>query len=127
MGAKLAKDLSRSRSSRTSPRCVEGHVHEGRRPLRRRPSSSWGGGILYNKDLLAKVGFSKPPQTWDEFLALCHKLKDAGITPFLEATDGIPVTVAALVGRRTSASAAPWTRRSGRARNKAFPAPGPSR
>ena len=54
--------------------------------------------VYYNKDLLAKVGFTQAPQTWDEFLSLCHKLKDAGIAPFLEAADGIPVTVAALVG-----------------------------
>ncbi len=60
--------------------------------------SSWGGGILYNKDLLDKVGFTAPPKTWDDFIALCLKLKAAGITPFYEAGDGIPVSVAALVG-----------------------------
>src|SRR5688572_2806427 len=42
-------------------------------------TASWGGGILYNKDLLAKVGFTAPPATWDDFLTLCKKLKDAGI------------------------------------------------
>jgi raffinose/stachyose/melibiose transport system substrate-binding protein len=62
--------------------------------------SSWGGGILYNKDLLAKVGFTTPPKTWDDFLTLCQKLKAAGVTPFLEGTDGVPVTVAALVGAK---------------------------
>lgn len=60
--------------------------------------ASWGGGILYNKDLLAKVGFTNPPETWDDFLALCKKLKEAGITPFYESGDGIPVSLAALVG-----------------------------
>ena len=60
--------------------------------------SSWGGGILYNKDLLAKVGFSEPPATWADFLTLCKKLKDAGITPFYEPGDGIPVSLAALLG-----------------------------
>ena len=39
--------------------------------------ASWGAGVLYNKDLLAKAGATTIPQTWDEFLALCHKLKDA--------------------------------------------------
>ena len=60
--------------------------------------SSWGGGILYNKDLLAKVGFSAPPKTWDDFIDLCLKLKAAGITPFYEPADGISVSLAALVG-----------------------------
>ncbi|WP_142060170.1 ABC transporter substrate-binding protein [Pseudarthrobacter sp. B4EP4b] len=67
-------------------------------------TASWGGGILYNKDLLAKVGFTRPPQTWDDFLALCKKLKDAGITPFYEPADTIPVSLAALVGLQNEAS-----------------------
>lgn len=61
-------------------------------------TASWGGGILYNKDLLAKVDFSEPPATWDDFLALCKKLKDAGITPFYEGGDGLSVSLAALLG-----------------------------
>lgn len=46
--------------------------------------SSWASGIVYNKDLLAQVGYSEPPATWNEFLDLCQKLYDAGITPYLE-------------------------------------------
>ncbi len=61
-------------------------------------TASWGGGILYNKELLAKVGFTTPPVTWDGFLTLCRKLKDAGITPFYERGDEIPPSLAALVG-----------------------------
>jgi raffinose/stachyose/melibiose transport system substrate-binding protein len=61
-------------------------------------TASWGGGILYNKDLLAKVGFTAPPATWDDFLDLCRKLKDAGITPFYEPADGISLSLAALLG-----------------------------
>ncbi|MEO8093395.1 MAG: extracellular solute-binding protein [Pseudolysinimonas sp.] len=60
--------------------------------------ASWGGGILYNKDLLAKVGYTTPPATWNDFLDLCKKLQDAGIAPFYEAPDGITVTLAALLG-----------------------------
>ncbi|NQX13059.1 sugar ABC transporter substrate-binding protein [Microbacteriaceae bacterium VKM Ac-2855] len=60
--------------------------------------ASWGGGILYNVDLLEQVGFTEPPQTWDEFLDLCAKLQDAGITPFYEAGDGLSVSLAALLG-----------------------------
>jgi len=42
-----------------------------------------GNSIAYNKALLAKVGVDteKPFTTWDEFLTVCQKLKDAGITP----------------------------------------------
>lgn len=60
--------------------------------------ASWGGGILYNKDLLAEVGFQEPPQTWDDFLDLCKKLQDKGITPFYEAGDQLPISLAALLG-----------------------------
>ena len=35
----------------------------------------------YNKDLLAKVGYTSFPTTWDDFLTLVKKLKAAGITP----------------------------------------------
>lgn len=61
-------------------------------------TTSWGGGILYNKDLLDQVGFSGTLNSWSDFLDLCQKLKDAGITPFLDALDSIPVTLDALVG-----------------------------
>jgi ABC-type glycerol-3-phosphate transport system substrate-binding protein len=60
--------------------------------------SSWGGGVMYNEDLLAQVGAEAPPETWDEFLDLCGELKDAGITPFLEAVDGMPTPLAAFLG-----------------------------
>lgn len=52
--------------------------------------SSWASGIVYNKDLLGQVGADEPPATWDEFLDLCARLKDAGITPYLETiADGL--------------------------------------
>src|SRR6185437_7784616 len=60
--------------------------------------SSWGGGILVNRALLAKAGTTSAPQTWSGFLALCQKLKAAGITPFYEGGDGLPVSLAALLG-----------------------------
>lgn len=59
---------------------------------------SWGGGILYNEDLLAEVGASEIPQTWDEFVQLCHQLKDAGTQPYLESVQGIPLPVNAFLG-----------------------------
>lgn len=36
---------------------------------------------VYNKDLLDKVGIAAAPQTFNEFVAACDKLKAAGITP----------------------------------------------
>ncbi len=35
----------------------------------------------YHKDLFEKAGISKTPETFDEFLDCCKKLKSAGITP----------------------------------------------
>jgi len=35
----------------------------------------------YNKDLLAKVGYTSFPTDWDDFLTLVKKLKASGITP----------------------------------------------
>lgn len=37
--------------------------------------------FFYNVDLFDKAGIKEVPKTWDEFLAVCQKLKDAGITP----------------------------------------------
>lgn len=61
--------------------------------------SSWASGIVYNKDLLAQVGYDEPPATWDEFLDLCQELKDAGITPYLETiADGMSRVPDAFMG-----------------------------
>ncbi len=65
--------------------------------------ASWGGGILYNQDLLAEVGATEPPATWDEFLDLCKKLKDAGIAPIYDGGSGISVILAALLGLENQA------------------------
>ncbi|MBG0850452.1 extracellular solute-binding protein [Streptomyces spinoverrucosus] len=37
--------------------------------------------VFYNKKLFAEAGISAPPKTWSQFMAVCAKLKDAGITP----------------------------------------------
>lgn len=42
--------------------------------------------IMYNKELFAQAGVTEPAVgerwTWEQFIAACQKLKDAGITPF---------------------------------------------
>ncbi len=40
-------------------------------------------GCFYNKDMFASVGITEVPQTWDEFLAACKALQDAGIQPIV--------------------------------------------
>ena len=37
--------------------------------------------FFYNQDLFDQAVIKEVPKTWDEFLAVCQKLKDAGITP----------------------------------------------
>jgi raffinose/stachyose/melibiose transport system substrate-binding protein len=67
--------------------------------------SSWGGGIMYNKKLLAKAGVKEFPKSWDEFLTLSGKLKDQGVKyPFLESVQAMPIVVAAFVGSENAAS-----------------------
>ncbi len=39
----------------------------------------WVVGFFYNKDLFAQAGVTEPPKTWSEFVAVCEKLKAAGI------------------------------------------------
>lgn len=40
-------------------------------------------GMYYNKGLIAELGLENEmqPKTWQEFLDLCQKIKDAGVTP----------------------------------------------
>jgi ABC-type glycerol-3-phosphate transport system substrate-binding protein len=42
--------------------------------------------VMYNKKLLAKVGYSSFPKTYDELWTLCDKLKAANITPMSQMT-----------------------------------------
>lgn len=38
-------------------------------------------GMFYNTKVLADAGMTTPPATWDEFIALCKKLKEKGVAP----------------------------------------------
>lgn len=38
-------------------------------------------GYLYNKALFRQAGIEKAPETWDDFLNACQKLKDSGVIP----------------------------------------------
>ncbi len=45
--------------------------------------------VFYNKTLFAKAGITAPPKTWSDFVAVCAKLKAAGIVP-IELGGGDP-------------------------------------
>ncbi len=45
------------------------------------PYATNASGVLYNVDIFKKSGV-EVPKTWDEFMAACKKLQDAGVTPF---------------------------------------------
>jgi raffinose/stachyose/melibiose transport system substrate-binding protein len=47
------------------------------------PLNLEGYGYIYNKDLFAQAGITETPKTLDELRAAAQKLKDAGITPFV--------------------------------------------
>lgn len=38
-------------------------------------------GMFYNPHVMEKAGITDLPETWDEFIAVCNKLKAAGVTP----------------------------------------------
>lgn len=55
------------------------------------PQSVLPGGLWYSKDLFAKAGITKTPETWNEFKDVIAKLKAAKITPIaLGAKDAWP-------------------------------------
>ena len=61
--------------------------------------SSWSNAMAYNKDLLAKAGYDRLPETWDEFLDMLVKLKQAGVKePYLEPKGGLGAPVEGWLG-----------------------------
>src|SRR5258708_6108187 len=45
--------------------------------------------VFYNKKLFAQAGITTLPKTWSDFMALCAKVKAAGLTP-IELGGGAP-------------------------------------
>ena len=54
---------------------------------------------FYNKKLFKEAGIDKVPTNWDEFLATCQKLKDAGITPITTDDAYVPQAFGMHLGR----------------------------
>ncbi len=49
------------------------------------PTSYYWWAVYYNKTIFAKYNL-QPPETWDEFLAVCETLKSNGIIPIVSGT-----------------------------------------
>ncbi|MFC5653699.1 ABC transporter substrate-binding protein [Paenibacillus solisilvae] len=63
--------------------------------------TGWVGGIFYNKELFKKAGIDKFPETWDDFIAVCKKLKEAGIIPIYDNIGDMPMLLDGLYANIT--------------------------
>lgn len=45
------------------------------------PYQGYASGVIYNKAAFEAAGIEKEPETWEEFLDVCQKIKDAGYNP----------------------------------------------
>lgn len=63
-------------------------------------TSSWGAGIVYNKELTDAAGMTEPPATWEDLLQLMGDIKDTtDVAPFYDNTlQEIPMSLQALLG-----------------------------
>ncbi len=53
------------------------------------PYQPYTTGVWYNKALFEKAGITSVPQTWEEFLAVCQKLRDSGVNPLTCNSDTV--------------------------------------
>lgn len=60
--------------------------------------SGWAGGLFYNKQLFQEAGITQLPQTWDEFIEACLKLKEIGVIPLYDKMTDITIIHSALFG-----------------------------
>lgn len=44
-------------------------------------AKSYNNGVVYNEEVLKSVGYDAVPETYEEFIVMCEKIRDAGITP----------------------------------------------
>ena len=79
----LLKDITKDYKNNWDSKIGEGAVgvYSYKGKIYGLPYTMGGVGIWYNKDLLEKVGYTTPPETWNDFLDCVKKLKAAGITP----------------------------------------------
>ncbi len=76
--------------SRINPVALEIYSYKGR--VYGFPQDLGAVGFWYNREMLEKVGYRSFPETYDELLRLCEKLKARGITPIaLGIADRWPV------------------------------------
>lgn len=60
--------------------------------------TGWAGGLFYNKQLFQQAGITQLPETWDEFIQVCLKLKEAGIIPLYDRMHDITIIHSAMFG-----------------------------
>ncbi|MSR93677.1 extracellular solute-binding protein [Clostridiaceae bacterium 68-1-5] len=80
----LAKDFEAEHGNTTLfqiARNAYGQTHDGDATLHSIPYQPSIFGFFYNKTLFEKAGIEAVPTTWEEFDAVCAKLKEAKITP----------------------------------------------
>lgn len=53
------------------------------------PYQPYTTGVWYNKAMFEKAGITSVPQTWDEFLVVCQKLRDSGVNPLTCNSDTV--------------------------------------
>lgn len=59
---------------------------------------AWAGGVFYDRDLLASVGYDEVPANWEGFLELCSDLSEAGLQPIVERGDEPSMLLAGNLG-----------------------------
>jgi ABC-type sugar transport system, periplasmic component len=82
--ADYVQDLSDwSIAKASNPNLLKGFTIDGK--VRAIPRGTTFLCVYYNKALFAKAGIKEVPADWPSFLAVCKKLKDAGIAPIVAA------------------------------------------
>lgn len=103
--AGFAAELTgRASLEQVAPRYLKGSSTEDGR-VWMLPIDANGLGVTYNKEVFAQADIDRLPATWEEFLAVCDRLEQAGVTPIAAgykdnwtlfwdlATDMVPSTL----------------------------------